>query len=310
MSTSVDFMVNETKIVRRETCASMTDGALLRGYTYTRADHLPGRRPLDPGSRVPLLCLATELGNCREHHDFALVMAASAGASEPIHTLDLRGRGRSDTVGAISSGIDTDADDLISYCDAHDLHEFDVVVSGYSCFVVFHAATKRPGMVRRLILNDASPEFDAVGIARRHALVHMAKHPSSWDEGVDLLRDMKGEEFPEFSDEDWQDLSKIVWLERNGKPVLDRVKGLARFSNVVDYDSALPSMWSQFKLFCRRPTLLIHGEHSALVTKDIAEKMKRVCPDLTIITAEKQGHAPQLHRNGLAEKILAFLLKK
>jgi len=302
-----EFATGGTKIVRIETHASMTDGAMLHGYIYSNQSNPVASQKQTLPLPIPLLCLATELGNSREHHKFICALAAQPGAPKHIHTLDLRGRGRSDQAAVASTDIETDVDDLISYCDAHNLHGIDVVVSGYSGFVVFHAATKRPSLVRRLILNDSAPEFDDVGIARHQALMHRIGQPSNWEDCVDSLRLVKGEEFPEFSDEDWQAMARIVWQDIDGRPALELAKDLARYSNVVDYDSKQPSLWLQFYLFFQHPILLIVGEYSDLVTPNIVEKMRAQCRNLTVITGSGQGHVPQLERDELPEKILAFL---
>ena len=175
------FNINDTVVTRLPIRASMSDGAMLRGFRFQSESQPGGRRRKTDPIETPLLCLPTDLGTGKEHHRFALSLASQDDAAQRIYTLDLRGRGLSDSDGVEDSDIASDADDLISFCDAHNLHHIDVVVSGFSAFVLLLAATKRPGMVRKLVLNDASAEFDAVGIARSNALVQRADHPTNWE---------------------------------------------------------------------------------------------------------------------------------
>ncbi|MEP0944925.1 MAG: alpha/beta hydrolase [Rhizobiaceae bacterium] len=289
--------------------ASMVDGAKLRGYIYRRMDGPKPKRKNAPMMTTPLLCLATELGNGRQHHRFALAMACQPQSAQKIITLDMRGRGRSDFEGIAGSSVASDADDLISFCDAHNLHHIDLVVSGYSVFAVFAAMTKRPGLVQRLVLNDAAPEFDAVGIARRTVQMQRATNPTTWDECIEHLKLLKGEDFPAFSDDDWLDMARQGWRDEEGQPVKDVAKGLKRWSNLVDYDNEQPSLWPEFALFKHRPVMLVQGEHSSLVTGAIVDKTAKHHPELAIVQAKGQGHVPQLERGQLTLQVMTFLLR-
>jgi len=303
-----EFDINDTIVRRLPVQASMSNGALLRCYRY-QSNTIPNKRRKNAEQvTTPLLCLGTELGSGREHHRFALALASQYGAAQRIYTLDLRGRGRSDDLGVAESDISNDADDLISFCDAHNLHLIDMVVSGFSVIVLFRAITKRPGLVRKLILNDATPEFDAVGIARRAALAHRADTPASWEAAAEMLQSMKGEEFPYFEHQDWLDMARHRWRDVDGKPSIDTAKGLVRWSNMADYDNRQPNLWPEFAVFNNRPVLLIKGEYSGLVTPEIVEKTAAHHADLKVITAKGQGHVPQLERGHLTDNVLDFLL--
>ena len=301
------FNINDTVVTRLPIRASMSDGAMLRGFRFQSENQPGGRRKKAAPLTTPLLCLATDLGNGKEHHRFALSMASQDDAAQRIYTIDLRGRGLSDPDGVEASDLASDADDLISFCDAHNLHHIDVVVSGFSAFILLLAATKRPGMVRRLVLNDASAEFDAVGIARRNALVQRAGHPANWELGAEQMKEMKSEEFPYFADADWMDLARQKWRDLDGRPVVDIAKGLVRWSNLGDFDNEQPSLWPQFAIFRDRPVLMVRGEFSGLVTGDIAAKTAAHHPGLRVMVAKGQGHVPQLERGHLTEHVLKFL---
>lgn len=296
-------------IVQTPVEASMVDGAILRGYIYRRMNGPKPKRKNAPMMTTPLLCLAAELGNSRQHHRFALALACQPQSAQKIITLDLRGRGRSDHEGIAGSSVASDADDLISFCDAHNLHHIDMVVSGYSVFTVFAAMTKRPGLVQKLVLNDAAPEFDAVGIARRTVQMQRAETPTTWEECVDHLKSLKDEDFPAFSDADWLDMARQGWRDEEGQPVKDIAKGLKRWSNLVDYDNEQPSLWPEFAMFKYRPVMLVHGEHSSLVTDAIVEKTAQHHPELALVEAKGQGHVPQLERGQLALQVMTFLLR-
>ena len=304
-----EFTHDDNTATRLPVRASMGDGAILRAYLYRRELSLADKRRKAPKLTTPLLCLPTELGNARQLHRIALALAFHEDTNNKIYTLSLRGRGDSDHQGAAASDLTTDADDLISFCDAHNLHHIDVMVSGYTVFTVFSAMSRRPSLVRRLILNDSAPEFDAVGIARRTALMQRTSQPENWEACAEQLRDLKGEEFPQFTDSDWLDMAKQDYRLEESGPVPDIAKGLVRWSNMADYDAQQPSLWPELRLFNRNPVLLVHGEHSGLVTTEIAQKTQAAHPDMDVIEAIGQGHVPQLERGPLPGQIVKFLLR-
>lgn len=304
-----EYNLADALIVRTPVEASMGDGAMLRGYVYQRMDGPKPKKKSATMMTTPLLCLATELGNSRQHHRFALALACQPQSAQKIFTLDMRGRGRSDHEGIAGSSVASDADDLISFCDAHNMHHVDMVVSGYSVFAVFAAMTKRPGLVQKLVLNDAAPEFDAVGIARRTVQMQRASQPTTWEECVEHLKSLKGEDFPAFTDDDWMDMAKQSWRDEEGVPVKDIAKGLKRWSNLVDYDNEQPSLWPEFAMFKNRPVMLVQGEHSSLVTDDIVEKTVQHHDHLAVAKAKGQGHVPQLERGQLTLQVMTFLAR-
>lgn len=308
-SEQVELIQDQVEIARDSVSASMSDGIVLRGYRFSGGQPSASSRQKLKQSPAPLLCLASELGNSREHDKFVLTIANDARSPARIYTLDLRGRGRSDYKNVAQSDVSTDADDLISFCDANNLHHIDIVVSGYSVFAVLHALTKRPGLVRKLVLNDAAPEFDPVGIARHAALMHRNATPSNWSDCAAQLERDKGAEFPQFDTQDWQDMAHQIWRDDNGHPVPDYAKDLKRWSNLVDYDSRRPSLWPEFGILRNRPVLLVRGEHSDLVTQQIVEIMQSSHDDLNMLLAANQGHVPQLDRDGLSVQVLEFLLQ-
>ena len=230
-----EYAHEDNRVTRVPVQASMGDGARLHGYLYRRIPGAEVRGKKFNPLTIPLLCLPTELGNTRQLHRFALSLGFQESCHNKIYTLDLRGRGRSEDAGVSSSNLTTDADDLISFCDAHNLHHIDMVVSGYSLISVFNAMTRRPSLVRRLILNDAAPEFDAVGIARRTALMQRTDKPTNWQECAEQLRDLKAEEFPQFSDQDWLDMAEQNFRLEEGGPVPDiaKVRGQGQFTPVA-----------------------------------------------------------------------------
>ncbi|MGI9354792.1 MAG: alpha/beta fold hydrolase [Rhizobiaceae bacterium] len=295
-----EFNHDGAMIIRESLRTSMADGVYLASLRYW--NEAKSHNPLPQ-----LLCLADELGRAKDHHRLAIALLSQKKRPAFAHALSLRGRGASDAKGVADTSAINDADDLISYCDARNLHHIDIVVSGRSIYTLLLALVKRPGLPRRVVLNDAAPEFDAVAIARETALNQRSKAPASWEDAVRLLRDRKGEAFPAFSDEDWEHAASIRWHDIDGKPAPTNDKRLVRFSNAVDYDAPQPRLWTEFKLLRRTPALLVRGENSTLVTPEIVDQMKAAHAGLRVETATGQGHVPALQIDDLPQRISDFL---
>ena len=302
-----EFAHDNVVILRLPVRASMKDGTVLHGFSYQRKTPPARTRSTRPESPAPVLCLPSELGTNNEHHAFALSFMAQKGAPKRLYTLNMRGRGRSMAQNITTTSIASDADDLISFCDAMSLHDCDIIASGRTGQTVLLTGPKRPGLVRRLVLNDSAPEFDSVGIARETALRQRQSAPETWEAAAANMRELKGESFPAFTDADWQEMAEIFWRDENGKPVSRLQAGLIRNSNIANYDERQPLFWQELKIFANRPVLLVHGQFSRLVTSDILQRTADVLQNCEFATAIGQGHIPQLHRDGLPNKILAFL---
>ena len=293
---------------RSQVAVSTMDGTILKGYRYDLQLPVGGRRARVPASKAPLLCIPSELGNTEEYEQFIAALANQTGAPRRVYNFDLRGRGGSQMGKDKDTTTETDADDIISICDAMGLHHCDVLVTGRAALAVFLVAPKRPSTIGRLILNDAGPEFDSVGIAKLSTTMKRAPEPADWSDAVDVLKKIKGQTFSSFNDQDWQDMAKTIWKDENGRPVKNYDKELHRLSNAEDYDSKQPLVWQEFKLFKNTPTLFIRGAKSELMTEALSDKILKLQGRAKLAIATGQGHAPALHKDNLPQSIADFLV--
>jgi len=287
-----------TQIAKTCIDASMGDGVRLMGYRYDSSRPVLGN---------DLVCLPPVSGNITQFDDFALAALTQSNAPARIFTFDLRGRGLSINVPSNGISYPRDAEDVISFCDALGLHNFDLLASGTAAFTALLTMPKRPGSIRRFILNDGAPLLDGVGIARAKAAGQSANTPSSWDQAVRTLQELKGPEFPAFTSHNWMQLARTQWLEKDGIPAACHDKALALDLASTDFDGEQPDLWPEWAIVAHRPVLLIRGEHSSMVTPDIEAQLKTRHKGLVVEIAHGQGHVPLLHLDGLAEKMTTFL---
>ncbi|MEM9734445.1 MAG: alpha/beta hydrolase [Pseudomonadota bacterium] len=285
---------------------SMKDGAILHGEEW-RLIPKPRRGKAPAPMDMPLLCLPNEMGNGTDYEAFLKALLQLPGPPAKVITLDLRGRGKSSKAPVHGTSVESDGDDLVTVMDVRGLHHIAALASGWGALPLFHAVVKRPGAVSKLILNDAGPTLDSVGIARQTALRQRQGAPSSWAEAGEQMKVLLDQDFPNATQADFLAMAKKRWRDDGGKPALNRSADLQRVSNTVNYDERPPEMWKEFALFRRCPTLLVRGEHSSLLTQEIAQQMAERHGKLVRLEAKDQGNIPDLAATGLPEALLAFL---
>jgi len=285
------------------------DGTVVRGLVFEKA---PAKKSdLSAKAQHPLLCLPGELRNMAEYHDLAQLLLASPDFSGPVFMMDLRGRGQSDFAPAETYSPVFEAEDVIAFCDACELHHVTILTSARSAFIPLLIAPARPSLVQALIFNDGAPEHDGVGIARMKNIFKQLDTSRTVNEGAKLSARILKNQFPAFEMPNWIQMAKQIWGEDGQKDTALYDKKLPAIVHSHDFDQPQPALWSQFAMFATKPVLIIRGEHSPIITKEIVGRMKTINPRLTEIVAEGQGHVPLIDQSDLPgdipNEILTFL---
>lgn len=297
---SVLIQLGDTEILRTPFQIGVSDATYLRGFKYSVLS-LGKKR-----SQLPVLCIPSDLGNAMEFERLAHQILAQDTGPVSIYALSLRGRGHSDRSTLESYSPVIAAEDIIAVCDALGLHSIACLANAGGAIAAFLTAPKRPTLIQRLILNDAAPEKDGVGIARLRTLSKNHPTAASPEEAVERERAMLGSMFPAFGDPDWRERVDTIWLEsHDGTASYDPV--LNDYFNQLDYEERQPTLWPEFNLFAKRPVLLFRGEHSLLITDELVDRMRNVVPDLVDRIVPGQGHFPLLTKDDLALEINGFL---
>ena len=299
--------MESVEIEQQPFAVRVMDGTVVRGWRYCVTKSGSGRKRSDQRSPTPLVCIPSGLGTSREFHNFILHLQTLQDAPKQVVTLDLRGRGRSDRSSEDTYSPIIECDDVISVCDALGLHEVDFLANGRGGIVALLTSPKRPSLIKRLILNDAGPENDAVGIVRMNGIHRNMTTPRSWPQAVESLKTLWGNQFSGIDEDMWEQWAQSFWKDEYGEPVIDYDPKLQSIVNDVDFDAKQPTLWGEIAIQKNKDVLLVKGEHSPLLTDEIAQKMKAVAQRLQTVTAQGQGHIPLLGSQGLPEKIVEFL---
>jgi pimeloyl-ACP methyl ester carboxylesterase len=170
-------------------------------------------------------------------------------------------------------------------------------------------AALRSSAVAAAILNDVGPAVAPEGIAR--ILGYTGKVPAvrDWDDATNYVRGLNSAAFPHFDDDDWRKFADRTFRDDGQGPRLDYDPGIStalkppsRFTTIL--------AWLLFRKLARgRPTLLIRGALSDIVSRDIADRMKRHAPRLELAEVPDVGHAPVLGEPAAIAAIEDFLAR-
>ena len=291
--------------VTRDVTVSGFDGATLSALLVHRPDVQP--RALPPGSH-PLLCLPGHLRPARTLLPFMEAMVERDDGPGVAVALDYRGRGGSEPRG--DAGLYTpsaEAKDVVSVVDALGLHHVDLIADGRGGLVAMSLYPARPGLIRRLVLNDIGPELDGVGLARLRLTAQRDAVPSSWDVATAALKEAQENRYPALDDRDWERFARLVWREEDGRPARAVHEEVAEHFAAIDTDERYPSLWPEFEALREIPTLLLRAEHGDMVSERTLERMRTAHPKLSVEEVAGQGHTPLLHVGDLTERVAAFL---
>ena len=257
-------------------------------------------------ARLPVICLH---GLTRNSKDFADVAPWLAGTGRRVLVPDVRGRGLSDRDPDPSHYAPKFyARDLLDLMRSLGLARAVFLGTSMGGIITLTMMAMRPGAIAAAILNDVGPEVAPEGIARIMSYVGQKAEFRDWTEAADYVRRTNGAAFPNYEAADWDRLARNVFRDNQGVPELD-----------YDPRILLPLLqhkpgqhrrlaWFLFRwLAAKRPTLLVRGEQSDIITSAIADKMARKAPRLRRVDVPGVGHAPMLTEVVAVEAIDQFL---
>jgi pimeloyl-ACP methyl ester carboxylesterase len=255
---------------------------------------------------LPVVCLH---GLTRNSKDFEEVAPRLAGGGRRVIVPDVRGRGR--------SAFDPKpkryqpfvyARDVLELLDSLGIGRAVFIGTSMGGLITLMVAGLRLRAIAAAVLNDVGPEVDQAGIDRILSYAGKLRRVESWADAVDYVRQTGGAAFPNNSEADWESFARCTFREESGRPVFDYDPAI-----MVPMSKGPPKTRSfigmiLFRRLARsRPTLLIRGELSDLLSERIAARMKRNAPALELAVIPGVGHAPLLTEPAAVEAIDEFL---
>ncbi|MFA6303575.1 MAG: alpha/beta hydrolase [Legionella sp.] len=174
--------------------------------------------------------------------------------------------------------------------------------------------------IRQLILNDVGPQIPVHGL-KKLGFAKRQTEFKSFAAAKDYYKEHHAEFGSNLTDKQWDTFTKHSVVQRSDKlfvakfdPSIKNPKSTSQFfsdlfhhpSKILEgtvYDVDMWSTWS--KIHC--PVLVIHGEHSELLTPEIIRRMQRIHELTDVFTIENTGHAPALLEEAEHEVIYDWL---
>ncbi len=256
------------------------------------------------GAGTPAVCLPGLTRNARDFEDIAPIIAATG---RDAIALSLRGRGGSDRAeDYLTYHPAIYRDDILEAMDILDLARaafLGTSLGGITTMLVNAAAPER---VAGAIINDVGPELAAEGIARIVGYAGKTRaEAASLDDAASQIRAINEVAFPGRDADFWRAFARRTYKENeDGSLVLDCDQ---RIGKALTETPPAPDLWPAFASLKDKPTLVIRGAISDLLSPAIVEKMRGVHPSFAYCEVAGVGHAPLLDEPEAVAAIGAFL---
>jgi pimeloyl-ACP methyl ester carboxylesterase len=257
-------------------------------------------------AKLPVVALHGLTRNSKDFEDIAPVIA---GWGRRVIVPDVRGRGQSDRdPNPNNYQPKVYARDVIGMIAKLDIPSAVFLGTSMGGIITMTMMAVGPKAVAAAILNDVGPAIAPEGQARILSYAGKPVEIRDWDDAADYVRRINSAALPDLGDEDWHRFAQRTFRQGSDAPVLDYDPAIA--VPLAKPPSRL-SFWIAgilFRLLARRrPTLLIRGANSDILSSEIAERMRRMAPGLQRVDVPGVGHAPMLTEPEAVDAIDQFL---
>jgi pimeloyl-ACP methyl ester carboxylesterase len=273
---------------------TMPDGIALEARRYSG------------GSRTPALCIPGLTRNARDFEDFAPWLAET---DRDVFVVSLRGR----------DGSDYDPDylnyhpvtyhrDILAVLDSLGLARAIFVGTSLGGIVTMLTNEAAPDRVAAAIINDVGPELDPKGLARIAGYAGVGPSDAAdLNEAAAQIRAINEAAFPGKDEAFWRTFAKRTFRETpEGRWILDYDPAIGKALREV---GPSPDLWPAFESFKLKPTLVVRGAISDLLTAPIIDKMRAVHSDFELCEVPNVGHAPTLSEPEAQKVVASFVAK-
>ena len=257
----------------------------------------------DPAAERVAICVH---GLTRQGRDFDALAVALVTRGYRVICPDLVGRGRSDWLADPADyEMPQYVGDMVTLLARSGAAEIDYVGTSLGGMTGIHLAALARAPIRRMVVNDIGPLLPWQALSRIATyLQKMPKSLPNWGATQAYFREVLAPYGP-LGDEEWLHLAKhSVARDENGRyqllvdPAIEKTFRPVMFWNVT--------MWQHWDAI-RCPVLVLRGEHSDLLLRDVAEEMTRRGPKAKLVEFPDCGHAPALLDHRQVGTVLRWL---
>ena len=286
-----------------------TTGYAERRWTSSDGLNLFARdyAPAAGQAKLPIIAIH---GLTRNSADFEGIAPLLAQSGRRVLAVDVRGRGRSDRAPDPMTYVpDVYARDVLALMEQAGIDRAVFMGTSMGGLITMVLTAMKPKAVTAAILNDIGPQVSPEGLARIAAYSGQPVETPTWVAAADYAKRINEIAFPLNTDADWDAFARRVFREgTEGTPVLDYDPDIAVPIRAAGAKALVPDLWPAFRKLARtRPTLLVRGGTSDLLSAAIAAKMKKAAPEMEYAEIPGIGHAPMLDEPESKSAIFEFL---
>ena len=249
-------------------------------------------------ARAPVICLH---GLTRNARDFETLAPHIAAQGRRVLAVDVRGRGKSAWDSDPSRYVPaTYALDVLALMDQLGIARAVFVGTSMGGLITMVVGALRPSAIAAAVINDVGPELAPEGVKRIMGFAGQGGPVETWADAAAYARRVNVSAFPHYDQAAWDAFAHRLFVEKDGKPVLDYDPGIAKaFAPPPPPPEGqaappAPDLWPLFKALGGRPLLTIRGGTSDLLSPDILNRMRDAVPDMAVAEVPGVGHAPML----------------
>ena len=258
-------------------------------------------------ARPPVIAIH---GLTRNSADFEAIAPLLAQSGRRVLAVDVRGRGLSDRApDPMTYMPDVYARDVLALMEQAGIDRAVVVGTSMGGLITMALTAIRPKAVVAAILNDIGPEVAPEGLARIAAYSGQPVEIGSWADAAAYAKRINAVAFPHYTEPDWDAFARRIFRQQaDGEIALDYDPDIAVPIRAAGAKALVPNLWPMFRrLAKKRPTLLVRGANSDLLSADIAARMKKAAPTMAYVEVPGIGHAPMLDEADAKAAIFEFL---
>ncbi|WP_312785114.1 alpha/beta hydrolase [Brevundimonas sp.] len=258
-------------------------------------------------AKLPVIAIH---GLTRNSADFGAIAGLIAQTGRRVLAVDVRGRGLSDRApDPMTYTPDVYAGDVIDLMEQAGVGRAVFLGTSMGGLITMALTAIRPRAVAAAVLNDIGPEVAAEGLARIAAYTGRKVEIITWADAAAYARDINAVAFPHYGDADWEAFARRIFRQdADGRPALNYDPDISVPIKAAGASALVPDLWPAFTaLTDGRPTLLVRGGTSDLLSADIAVRMREAAPGMAYVEVPGIGHAPMLDEPEARAGILTFL---
>lgn len=266
-------------------------------------------RPEVASDALPVIAIH---GLTRNSADFTNIAQSLQDQGRRIIAVDVRGRGKSGRAADPMTYVPpVYAADIAALLDAQKIERAIFMGTSMGGLITMALTAIRPDAIAASILNDVGPEVATEGLMRIAAYTGQPVIVNNWDDAVAYTKRINAVAFPHYGDADWQTFAKRIFVENaNGTPALAYDPDISTPIKAAGAGALVPDLWPLYRTLAQKPTLIVRGETSDLLSPSILERMLAEGDKATAVEVSGIGHAPMLDEPQAMAAITAFLAEQ